>query len=333
MPPCTNLTDSFSNLSTAAFTGFGPKSFIWDFGDGSTKINTGKVSINHTYASAGTYLVRLTLADTLFCNSPLDTVKTLRLSPVLKANFNTPPRGCVPYNASFANVSLGGLSFSWDFGDGTTSTMDNPTHLYPNVGTYLVKLYAFDSTSCNTVDSTSFTISVNPIPVASFTFSPVPPLENKPIDFSNQSTGADRYLWKFGDGDSTSEVNPSHLFNATAMYNVCLTAISNGGCADDTCMNVLALIKPLLDVPNAFTPGKFGVNGIVTVKGFGIKEMHWSIYNRWGQVVFASTSIKSGWDGTYKGVLAPMDVYTYTLDAIFTDGKTVKKTGDITLLR
>ena len=333
LPPCTNLTDSFSNLSSALFSGFGPKSFIWDFGDGSTKINTGGNPVLHTYASAGTYRVRLTLIDTLFCNSPLDTVKIIRLSPVLKAQFNTPARGCVPYNAIFENVSLGGLRFFWDFGDGTTSSADNPTHLYSNIGSYTIKLYAFDSTSCNTIDSSSFTIFVNPIPIASYIFSPVPPLENKPIFFTNQSFGADRYLWNFGDGDSSTDKNPSHLYNSTASFSVCLTAISDAGCSDDTCTNVAALIKPLLAVPNAFTPGKFGINGIVSVKGFGIKEMHWSIYNRWGQKVFESTSIKSGWDGTFKGVPQPMDVYTYTLDASFTDGKTVRNTGDITLLR
>ena len=57
------------------------------------------------------------------------------------------------------------------------------------------------------------------------------------------------------------------------------------------------------------------------------------IYNRWGQKVFEGTSVKRGWDGTFKGKLQPMDVYTYTLDVIFSDGKKLKKTGDITLLR
>ena len=333
LPPCTNLTDSFSNLSSATFSGFGPQSFVWDFGDGSPKLVTGTNSVIHTYASAGSYRVKLTIEDTTFCNSPVDTIKTIRLSPVLKAQFNTPARGCAPYTANFENTSLGGLRFFWDFGDGSTSTADNPTHLYPNVGTYKVKLYGFDSTSCNTTDSASLMISVNPIPVASFSYSPIPALENKPIDFKNQSTGADKYKWNFGDGDSSSEVDPSHLYNATAVYKVCLSAISNAGCADDTCTDVSALIKPLLDVPNAFTPGRFGINAAISVKGFGIKTMRWDIYNRWGERVFESTSIKAGWDGTYKGVLQPMDVYTYTLDASFTNGKTVRKTGDITLLR
>jgi gliding motility-associated-like protein len=92
-------------------------------------------------------------------------------------------------------------------------------------------------------------------------------------------------------------------------------------------------VLPLLDVPNAFTPGRFGENAVVKVVGFGITRLNWNIYNRWGQLVFTTTDRKQGWDGTFKGVLQPMDVYTYTLDVEFSDGKKLKKTGDITLLR
>jgi gliding motility-associated-like protein len=69
------------------------------------------------------------------------------------------------------------------------------------------------------------------------------------------------------------------------------------------------------------------------VEGFGVGKMAWRIYNRWGQMVFYSTDISQGWDGTFKGVLQPIDVYAYTLDVEFTDGKKLRKTGDITLLR
>jgi gliding motility-associated-like protein len=205
--------------------------------------------------------------------------------------------------------------------------------LYPAVGSYTIKLVAYDSTSCNKSDSTTFTISVVDIPVASFSFSPVPPQENTPTQFTNQSIGAIRYLWHFGDGDSSTEINPRHLFIASGTYDVCLTATNAAGCSDDTCIKVSAIINPLLDVPSAFTPGKFGVNGIVSVKGFGIKEMHWLIYNRWGQKVFESTDPANGWNGYFKGKLQPMDVYTYTLDVIFSDGTKVRKAGDITLIK
>ncbi|MEO5781762.1 MAG: PKD domain-containing protein [Ginsengibacter sp.] len=331
---CTDLSYIYTNTSTASKGVFKANSFIWDFGDGSPRIVAGPTPpVAHTYAGPGTYIVKMILSDTSFCNSPDSILKTIRLSPIVKAQFKTPAKGCVPYNAVFENTSAGGLNFLWDFGDGATSTADNPTHLYPVVGTYTVKLVAYDSTSCNKLDSTTFTITVVEIPTANFTFSPVPPLENTITQFTNQSIGATSYVWHFGDGDSSAEVNPQHLFNATGTYNVCLTAINDAGCSDSICIQVSAIINPLLDVPSAFTPGKFGINGIISVKGFGIKEMHWTIYNRWGQKVFESTSPTNGWNGFYKGKLQQMDVYTYTLDVIFSDGNKIRKVGDITLIR
>ncbi len=89
----------------------------------------------------------------------------------------------------------------------------------------------------------------------------------------------------------------------------------------------------MVDVPNAFTPGKFGINSIIKVQGFGIKEMHWAIYNRWGQKLFESTSQNMGWDGTFNGKAQPLEVYAYTLDVVFSDGRKFRKTGDITLLK
>ena len=334
IPPCTNLSYSFTNTSIATNGGFKPNTFTWDFGDNTPHVTQGHTPpVTHTYAGPGTYNVKLTINDTSFCNSPDDTIKTIRLSPEVKALFTTPARGCVPYDAVFKNQSLGGLNFLWDFGDGTTSTEDEPTHLYNNVGTYRVTLQAFDSTSCNKVDSTSFTITVSSIPNASFMYNPLQPQENTVTNFMNQSTGATQYLWNFGDGDTTNDVNPSHIFPATSTYNVCLKATNDAGCADDTCISVKSIIKPLLDVPTAFTPGKFGVNGRIRVEGFGIAEMHWAIYNRWGQKVYETNNRKSAWDGTYKGKIQPVDVYTYTLEVTFTNGTKAKKTGDITLLR
>ena len=141
------------------------------------------------------------------------------------------------------------------------------------------------------------------------------------------------YIWDFGDGQTSTQTNPTHQYNATGIYNACLIAINTAGCTDTFCLDVPALVLPLLDVPNAFTPGKFGVNSVIKAVGFGIGKMDWKIYNRWGQRVFSSNSQSSGWDGTFKGVIQPMDVYTYTLDVEFSDGKKVRKTGDISLLR
>lgn len=334
LAPCTNLSYEFTNTSTPTYGGFNPDTFTWDFGDGTPPVTQSFTpSIQHTYAGPGTYDVKLTINDTTFCNSPADTIKSIRLSPEVKSIFITPASGCVPYTAEFVNNSLGGLRFEWDFGDGTFSDEITPTHLYSNPGTYTVILKAFDSTSCNFEDESSFTINVSPNPTAAFTYSPLQPEENTATNFVNQSLGATSYLWSFGDGDSTTGTNPSHFFPATGTYNVCLEAENDAGCVDTTCVEIESLIKPLLDVPTGFTPGVAGPNSVVKVEGFGIQQMVWTIYNRWGQKVFETTSRKMGWDGRYKGKLQPMDTYAYTLAVTFSDGSKVKKTGDITLIR
>lgn len=335
---CASLRFRFDNTTTALLPNYTNQTFTWDFGDGTPRVRMGFGPIIHTFPAVGSYNVRLVVNDTTFCNSPDSTQRTVRINPNVQALFNTPTRGCVPYTPVFDNISLGGLSWLWDLGDGNFSTDFEPVHMYTQVGSYNVRLIAYDSTTCNLVDTSDyFTITVYPIPTANFSWSPNPPVENKMIQFTNLSVGATRYLWDFGDGTTSTDVNPTHLFNKTDTFAVSLIAFNDADCADTLVLPVPTLILPLFDVPNAFTPGRFSGNGynngIVKVEGFGIGKMTWRIYNRWGQVVFTSNDVRQGWDGTFKGQLQPMDVYTYTLDVEFTDGKKARKTGDITLLR
>lgn len=336
LPPCESLSYRFDNLSTSPPTKpFASNSFTWDFGDG-TRVKSGLGSITHAFAAPGTYKVRLILTDTNYCNSPDSLEQELRIAPNVDARFETPPTGCVPYNAVFNNTSLAGQQFSWDFGDGTTSTQTSPTHLYNTVGTYRIRLIAIDSATCNVIDSTEKTITVHPNPTADFTFTPTTPQVNTPTIFFNQSTGGIRYKWIFGDGDSVIKTTTDtvlHQYNFTGTFNACLVVFNQFGCTDTICKPVQSLIQPLFDVPNAFTPGRFGKNSTVRVEGFGIAKMTWRIYNRWGQVVFETNNRKAGWDGTFKGQPQPMDVYAYTLDVEFSDGTRARKTGDITLIR
>ena len=335
---CASLRYRFDNLTTAPNPKYTNQTFIWDFGDGSARIRTGFASQIHTFPSVGQYTVRLIVDDTTFCNSPDSTAKTVRINPNVKAIFSTSTRGCVAYTPVFKNNSLGGTDWLWELGDGAFSTAFEPVHIYSQVGSYNVRLIAIDTTTCNKTDTSAFfTITVYPIPVSGFTWSPSPPLENTKTTFTNISVGATRYLWDFGDGATSTDVNPVHLFNKTDTFHVVLLAFNDADCVDTFAANVPTIIRPLLDVPNAFTPGRFSGgsynNGIIKVEGFGVGKMIWNIYNRWGQVVFSATSISEGWDGTFKGVIQPMDVYAYTLDVEFTDGKKLRKTGDITLLR
>ena len=337
LPPCQSLNYMFTNTSIPpASKPFQPGTFTWDFGDG-TRVPASNPpgSITHSYAGTGTYMVRLILNDTSYCNYPDSLTDTLRVSPLVKAQFEV-GNGCAPYNAFFNNTSLAGQQFFWDFGDGTTSNEVNPSHVYSDTGSYTIHLLAIDNGTCNIRDSTAQTIQVHANPKAAFITTPQPADYNVPTVFHNNSIGANHYTWFFGDNDSTNKQNGDtvvHQYQSTGTFNTCLIAYNQFECADTTCQDVQSLINPLLDVPNAFTPGRFGENSIIMVKGFGIVTMNWKIYNRYGQLVFQTNTPYQGWDGTFNGVPQPMGVFAYTLEATFDDGSKTTKKGDITLIR
>lgn len=339
LDPCEQLNYRFNNVSTtsAGAKPFNDSSFIWDFGDGSPLIYSGTGSITRSFGQPGTYNVKLYLVDAGYCNSPDSLVRQVFVNPLVVARFETPPAGCAPYEANFTNTSLAGQTFEWNFGDGSPPNFDvNPVHLFNDPGTYTITLIARDPGTCNLVDDTSMTITVSNRPTAEFSHTPVVPVQNKPTIFTNLSTGGVRYKWLFGDGDSVvknTRDTVMHQYNATGTYNACLITYNQFECADTVCHDVQADILPLLDVPNAFTPGKFGRNSVIRVEGFGIARMSWKIYNRWGQVVFETSDRRGAWDGTFKGQPQPVDVYQYTLDVQFSDGTRTRRTGDITLIR
>ncbi|HVS97741.1 MAG TPA: PKD domain-containing protein [Puia sp.] len=344
LAPCTSMSYLFTNQSSAPpGLPFDATAFTWSFGDGSTEANVPFGDRpSHAYASPGPYNVTLTLNDTAYCNYPLDTVRLLYVAQNVLARFSTPAIGCVPDSAQFANTSIAGQQYYWNFGDpasgaADTSTAISPVHLYTNAGTYRITLIAVDSTTCNISDTATFTVTMMGKPTAGFTYSPEPPQPpNTPTIFSDASSPGVKYQWFFGDGTSETKTTPDtvvHLYNRTDTFQACLVVTNASGCADTACHSVPAVINPLLDVPNAFTPGRFGQNAVIKVVGFGISHMDWRIYNRWGQLVFESNDPYAGWDGTYRGVVQPMDVYGYTLEVDYSDGSHASKKGDITLIR
>jgi gliding motility-associated-like protein len=340
LAPCTSFNYQFDNQSThsAGSPPFTGTSFLWSFGDGTAEVPAPLGNTTHSFKAPGPYTISLILVDTNYCNYPDTLTQPLYVAQNVKAQFTTPALGCAPYTAVFQNTSVAGSKYYWDFGDGSPidSVDISPSHLYANIGVYHITMIAVDSNTCNITDTFHFTLTVQGKPTAAFTFAPNPPLVNTPSIFTDGSSPAVKYQWLFGDGTSETKATPDtvmHQYNRTDTFQVCLIVTNESGCSDTVCHAVPALINPLLDVPNAFTPGRFGQNGVVKVVGFGITHIVFRIYNRWGQMVFQSNDPYIGWDGTYRGILQPMDVYAYTLEAEFSDGTHATKKGDITLIR
>ncbi|KYP16214.1 MAG: hypothetical protein A1D16_14260 [Flavihumibacter sp. CACIAM 22H1] len=336
LDPCESLSYRFDNLSIPpASKPFSDTSFLWDFGDG-TRVVAGPESVTHSYQAAGSYKIRLIIKDTIYCNSGDSIMKEFNLAPLVVARFEL-PNGCAPYTAQIQNTSIAGRTYLWDFGDGTTSTDQTPQKVFQNPGTYRVTLTVTDPNTCNIVDQTSRDVLVQGAPTAAFTYSPVTALENTPTTFRNTSSAdAIAFSWSFGDGETLNTANRlpiEHQYNRTGQYDACLIAVNSSGCVDTVCTPVDAIVSPRVDMPNAFTPLGSSPNNVVNVRGFAIGRMRLMIFNRLGQKVFESNSMKIGWDGRFNGIVQPMDVYAYVLDVEFTDGTKTTKKGDITLIR
>ncbi len=338
LPPCTAFNYRFDNLSTT-LPGypFRANSFVWNFGDGTPPVVAGPGPVNHPFAGPGTYNVRLYLQDTTYCNAPDSIVIPVSVAENVKSGFTTAARGCIPYQPVFTNTSLAAQTYWWNFGDGNTSTVASPSYTYTIPGTYTVTLAANNPNTCNLTDTSRFVVQVLDAPLTNFSFLPATVQPNTPYTFTNlASADAVRFKWNFGDGDSlltSSRAAVVHQYRATGTFSACLTAYNSLDCPRTFCRDVQANVLPLVDLPNAFTPLSGDVNAVLKVRGFGISKMKFEIWNRWGQKVFESADQEQGWNGTYQGVVQPMDVYMYTLSVEFFDGSKASRKGDITLIR
>ncbi len=326
---CGPYTATFTNTSVDTV---GTPSYQWYFGDGGTF--TGITPPMHTYPDTGTYVVMLIMTDTAACKSP-DTIKHVIHFFNLKvsASFIIPDSICLGTAFTPLVTLSNATGTTWTFSDGTTSTLGDPSHTYHSVGTYTVTLVAVNNTGCKSVDSFIQIIKVLPVPTANFSYAPVVPVPNVPTTFTNLSINAVRYAWDFGDNTTSIEVNPVHQYNKTGSYKVCLTAFSSGNCPSMLCKQASADIEPLIGLPTAFSPNGDGENDILYVRGAAIETLDLKIFNRWGQLVFETTSMQKGWDGTFNGQPQPMEAYAYVLNATFIDGTAKQMKGNITLLR
>ena len=222
---CTNLTCTFTNSSSDPDGSIASSS--WDFGDGTTST---VASPSHSYAAAGTYNVTLTVTDNQSAtNSVVHSVTVSQANQSPTAAFTS---SCSNLTCTFTNSSSdpdGSIaSNSWDFGDGTTSTVASPSHSYAAGGTYNITLTVTDNQQATNSVVHSVTVSqANQSPTAAFTSS----CTNLTCTFTNGSSDPDGSIasnsWNFGDGTTSTVASPSHSYAAGGTYTVTLTVTDN----------------------------------------------------------------------------------------------------------
>jgi uncharacterized repeat protein (TIGR01451 family) len=231
-----------------------PSSWSWDFGDGGTSTAQNPI---HTYITTGDFVATLTAANAQGSDSATTTIS---ISIPVTDFSGTPAFGCGPLDVDFTDSSASThtiASWAWDFGDGGTSSLQNPTHVFAAPGVFTVTLTATDTIGCtDSITKTNFIQVIGP-----------------EVDFSqNATTGAAPFTvgftdltvagapivgwsWNFGDGGTSPLQNPSHVYANPGIYDVSLTVADLDGCSRTTTKSGLIVAGPVADVTIVKTDG------------------------------------------------------------------------------
>ncbi|MFN8182168.1 MAG: PKD domain-containing protein [Bacteroidia bacterium] len=269
---CLGDTIRFTNLSTANGTPI--SGYSWDFDDG-TPAST-QTSPTHIYTSPGTYAVTLTTSAGV-CSD--DTTINVTVNPAPVAAFTAPTTtGCGSLAVAFNNTTTGSPVYTWNFGDGTTSALSAPTHIYSTPGTYTVTLIATQGSCADTLTRSAY-ITVNAQPTASFSSSAAAVCLGDTVFFTNLSSGnggtITGYAWDFDDGNSSTATQPFHLYTASGTYAVLLTT-ATANCSDDTTINVVVNPAPVVSFSTATTSGCTPLTVAFTNTTTGSPGYNWS---------------------------------------------------------
>lgn len=324
---CFGSNSEFLDASTIS-TGF-ISNWDWAFGDGDSSIAQDPL---HVYPASGSY--NATLISTA-SNGCTDTISyPITVNPVPIADFS-PTTACENTPIAFNDLSFissGSISqWNYDFGSGNTENVPDPTFIFNSSGGFTVTLTVTSDLGC--VDDTTINLFINAAPQANFTFVPNPALVLENVYFSDQSAGNGIYdwLWDYGDGEGDNLQDPIHNYAEGGDYEIFLIVTDVNGCQDTVSKIITIALPPVL--PTGFTPNGDGENDIHIIRGGPFKSVDYRVYNNWGELIFTSNGELVGWDGTYKGEPAPIGVYTWTFVVTLANGKIIKQSGDVTLIR
>ncbi|HEX5003425.1 MAG TPA: PKD domain-containing protein [Bacteroidia bacterium] len=220
---CAPTVVNFSDQSTGA------GNWNWDFGDGALSVLQHPV---HIYNQPGNYDVSLIISDSIGCSDTLNIPEMVHITGSVAQFAVNAVSGCSPWQVSFQDSSISAFNWLWNFGDGTSSSSQNPVHVYTTPGSYVITLITHDTTGCQSVYSAPAPVQVLQPPVAAFTTPDTVGCAPFTVTFTNQSQFGINYIWDFGDNTTASQNVPVHTYNQPGIYTVSLIATNSNGCSD-----------------------------------------------------------------------------------------------------
>ncbi|HLG02632.1 MAG TPA: PKD domain-containing protein [Bacteroidia bacterium] len=312
--PLANITWNFGALATPATdTGFNPQGII--------------------YSAPGAFPVTVTVNENGCIDSHTDTVIVYPMPAFVPPG---PVAGCTPLTVQFQGDTAPAI-YTWHFGDGDSSNLPSPSHIYYNPGVYDVTVIVQTTTGCIRTDTFYIPgmVTTDAQPTAGFTVSPDSvSMYDAHVVVTDQSMFGSHCVYYFGDGTSgVNNCNPSHTYTNYGLYTI-MQLVYNGVCADTAYQQVEVYPEFTFLIPNAFTPNGDGLNDYFFPEIMATEDYHFMIFDRWGMLLFETYMTTQGWDGKFMGRLCQEDVYVWKVEFIRSvDREWEKHIGHVSLIR
>ncbi len=277
---------------------------------------------------------------------PTETIASnflLTVNPLPKPNITfSKAEGCVPLCLNLdAGYTSAAKSVVWNLGNGAKKEGANIYYCYEKDGVFTPTVNIESIYGCKSSTGASSVIKAFPLPGIDFWYDNNYLTDNNNVvNFTATSKGGKNILWSwdFGDPAVTNDVsklkNPTYKFDNVGTFSVVLTATNEYGCADMAIHEFVVAEDADIFVPNAFTPNGDGFNDVFQAKGSGFKvdQFEMMIFDRNGVMVYKTTDVQKGWDGSYKGSKAASGVYVYKLKYVTAGGQKKEVSGSVTVL-
>jgi len=256
----------------------GGATYLWDFGDGNTSTEQFPL---HSYIEPGTYNVKVTATNGCGRVDELFTKVEISSTNLPDPWFYTDPYNprrldTITFYSSYSDYEFTSYQYLWDFGDGKTSVLKNPKHVYPEKGEYKVKLTLTNGCGSNTT-SQIIRVTENALEcIARFTFS----IDGNTVDFISTSVGEiTSYKWDFGDGTSSTLEQTAHTYTAEGVYFVTLTVYSElTGCVSSQTIRVVVGTPPCEADFDFIVNNNTGL-ALFTANVIGVNKFYWDFGN------------------------------------------------------
>lgn len=310
----------------------------WNFGDGTT---SNQQSLSHQFSNVGDFDISLMVTDDNGCQDTKTISINYAPAPQSISVAQSAEGGCNPMPIIFTNNSMpigADYEIFWDFGDGNTSNEISPTHIYETPGIYSVSLSIESPLGCFVAADFPDLINILATPEAGFSLTPTELSSANPtVQVNDASINSVDWRYLFSNQGTSTMANPSFTFRDTGQQQIVQIVTAPSGCRDTAIQFIDVIPFVQWFMPNAFTPNRDGVNDIFIGNGSleGATNFVFTIWNRWGELIFETDDISVGWNGrkNNSGRDSPLGVYLYVLSYRTPRGQKVQLEGFATLIR